>query len=265
VSGAAAGWAGVWRYRELVSLLVARDLKVRYKRSVLGMFWTLLNPLLQMSVYAVVFSVIVRVGVPDFPLFLLAGLLPWQLLAVSGTTAANALLANQGLIRKVAVPQAVYPLALVGSKLVDLVLSLVPLAVLATAFGRPPGPAWLLLVPGIAVAAAFATGLSLLIASAAVFFRDVRHLVEILFQVWFYVTPILWPPAYLDRLPYPALRALFAANPAAPIVGWFHAVVHDGRAPSAGEAAAAIAAAAVSLALGSFVFRTLEDRHVHWF
>jgi ABC-type polysaccharide/polyol phosphate export permease len=260
-----AGWAELWRFRELVVLLVSRDLKVRYKRSVLGMLWTLLNPLLQMSVYALVFSAIVRVGVRDFPVYLLAGLLPWQLVSVSGASAAHALLANQGLIRKVAVPQAVYPLALVGSKVVDLVLSLGPLGLVATAFGHPPGPLWILLLPAIAVAAAFAAGLSLLFASANVFFRDVRHLVDVLFQVWFYLTPILWPASYLERLPHPALRLLLAVNPAAPIVGWFQAVVHDGRAPAPGEVAAAVAAAAGALALGYLVFRSLEDRHVHWF
>src|SRR5699024_9753953 len=153
-------------------------------RSVLGMGWTLLNPLLQMLVYTLVFSTIMKVGVPEFPVFLLSGLLPWTLVSVSITGSAHCLLTNQGLIRTLAVPQMVYPLAVVASKLVDLLFSLVPLALLAAALGRTPGPAWLCLVPGLALAALFSTGLALLFSSLTVFFRDMRHLVDILIQVW---------------------------------------------------------------------------------
>jgi lipopolysaccharide transport system permease protein len=253
------------RYRELVFMLVGRDLKVRYKRSVLGMAWTLLNPLLQMLVYTLVFSTIMRVGVPRFPVFILSGLLPWALVSVSATSSAHALLDNQGLIRKVAVPQAVYPLSVVGSKLVDMLLSLVPLAVLATALGHPPGARWLLLVPAVIVVATFAAGLSLFFSSITVFFRDVRHLIDILFQVWFYLTPILYPYEYLAKLPHPALRMLLSLNPATPIVRWFQLVIYEERVPDPATAAYATLAAAAALALGFAVFHRFEDRHIHFF
>jgi lipopolysaccharide transport system permease protein len=255
----------IFRYHELVALLVARDLKVRYKRSVLGMLWTLLNPLLQMAVYALVFSTILRVGVPRFPLFLLAGLLPWTLISVSATSSAHALLNNQGLIRKVSVPQAVYPLSIVGSKLVDMVLSWVPLAIIATVLGTPPTAAWLFLVPATVVATMFAAGLSLLFSSLTVFFRDIRHLIDILFQVWFYLTPILYPYERLAGLDAPVLRAALALNPAAPIIRMFQSSVYDGRMPDAATVAVATAVAAGTLALGLGVFLRSEDRHIHYF
>lgn len=257
--------AALLRFRELMILLVARDLKVRYKRSILGMVWTLLSPLLQMLVYTLVFSRIMRIGVPQFPVFLLAGLLPWTLVSVSATSSALSLLNNQSLIRKIAVPQAVYPLSIVGSKLVDLVVSLVPLAVLAAILGRPPGASWLLLVPAVVLATCFAAGLSLLFSSMTVFFRDVRHLIDILFQIWFYVTPIIYPHEFLEKLGSPVLRGVLSLNPAAPIIRWFQMVVYEGRAPDAATAAFATLSAAVALVLGFAVFQRLEDEHIHYF
>jgi ABC-type polysaccharide/polyol phosphate export permease len=255
----------LYRFRELVALLVGRDLKVRYKRSALGMVWTLLNPLLQMIVYTLVFRTIMRVDLPAFPVFLLAGLLPWTFLSVSTTASAYSLLNNQGLIRKVAVPQAVYPIAVVGSKVVDLLLSLVPLALLAAYFGRGPGAPWLAILPAVVLAVAFTTGLSLVFSSLTVFFRDVRHLIDILFQIWFYLTPVLYPRSYLDNLPYESVRRLLELNPAAAIVRLFQESIYEGRVPSPASFAAAAACAALSLTLGFLAFQRLQDRHIHYF
>ncbi len=255
----------VVRFRELVLLLVERDLKARYKRSVLGMFWSLLNPLLQMAVLSVVFSVIMRVDLPAFPLFLLAGLLPWTLVSVSITAASVSLLNNQGLIRKVAVPQMVYPLAIVGSKLVDTLLSLVPLAIIATAFGRPPGLSWIFLPAALVLVTLFTVGMAVLFSSLTVFYRDMRHLTEILMQVWFYLTPIFYPVDYLLNLPYPWLKYALLANPAAPLVEVFHASVYQGTFPSAEAIAWATATALGSMALGLFVFLRRQHEHINAF
>ena len=255
----------LWRFRELVALLVERDLKVRYKRSVLGMGWTLLNPLLQMVVYTLVFSTIMRVGVPQFPVFLLAGLLPWTLISVSITGSAHSLLQNQGLIRKVAVPQMVWPVAVVASKLVDLLLSLIPFVALALALGRPPTAAWVFVLPALVLVTAFSAGLALLFSSLTVFYRDMRHLVDILIQVWFYVTPVLYPASYLEKLPYPWLRWVLATNPATPIVRCFQVPLYEGRAPDAGLLGTATLSAAVMLGIGMLVFTRREAEHIHHF
>jgi lipopolysaccharide transport system permease protein len=254
----------VLRFRELVRLLVQRDLKVRYKRSVLGMLWTLLNPLLQMLVYTVVFSRIMRVDVSNYPVFLLAGLLPWTFFAVGTTGSAFSLLNNQALIRKVAVPQAVYPLSVVASKLVDLALSLVPLAIIAFATGLRPGFSWLFLPVAVAVAAIFTTGLALVFSSMTVFFRDMRHLIDILFQVWFYLTPVLYPPSFLERIDG-RLAALFALNPATPIVRMFQVVIYEQRFPDATTVALACLFAVGALLIGAAVFKRTEPLHIHHF
>jgi ABC-type polysaccharide/polyol phosphate export permease len=257
--------AELWRYRELMALLVQRDLKVRYKRSVLGMGWTLLNPLLQMAVYTLVFSTIMKVGVPDFPVFLLSGLLPWTFVSVSITGSAHCLLNNQGLIRKVAVPQVVYPLSVVASKLVDLLLSLAPFAIIAAAFGRWPNASWLYLVPALVLATLLASGLSLLFSSLTVFYRDMRHLIDILIQVWFYVTPVLYPLEFLYKLPYPWMRTLLLLNPATPVIRCFQRPLFEGQPPSALHLGSALVAAVLVLAIGTTVFLSRQDEHIHHF
>lgn len=253
----------LWRFRELLVLLVQRDLKVRYKRSVLGMAWTLLNPLMQMGVYTLVFSTIMRVDIPAYSLFLLAGLLPWTLISISMTAAAHALLVNQELIRKVAVPQTVYPLALVGSKLVDMLLSLVPLALLAVLLGRPPGLAWAFLPVAMLVLVVFTSGLALLLSSLTVFYRDVRHLTEVLVQIWFYVSPVLYPVSYLEKLPYEWLQTVFQLNPATPVIQLFHHALYHETFPGLALVLRASGSALVAAALGLAVFLHNEHNHIH--
>jgi ABC-type polysaccharide/polyol phosphate export permease len=255
----------LYKFRELVSLLIERDLKVRYKRSVLGMFWTLLNPLLQMAVYTLVFRTIMRVNVQAFPVFLLSGLLPWSFISISATSSAHSLLSNQGLIRKVAVPQAVYPLSVVGSKLVDLVLSLVPLALLAAAMHRAPGLPWLALPAVLVFALMFTTGLSLVFSSLMVFFRDIRHLIDILFQVWFYLTPVIYPQSYFENLPYPWMRTMLQLNPAVPIVRCFQDIIYDQRLPDPHVLGLAAFFGMASLSVGFWAFQRLQHRHIHYF
>jgi lipopolysaccharide transport system permease protein len=254
----------VLRFRELIALLVLRDLKVRYKRSVLGVVWTLLNPLLQMAVYAVVFSKVIRLGVPNYPVFLLAGLLPWTLVSVGTTGSAFSLLNNQALIRKVAVPQAVYPIAVVASKLVDLCLSLAPLAIIALVLGVTPGLPWLFLPIAVLTAAAFTAGLALAFSSLTVFFRDMRHLIDILFQVWFYLTPVLYPVEFLERLGGRE-SWLFTLNPATPIVRLFQQVIYEQRFPDAGTVALATFFALAALSAGALLFHRAEPHHIHSF
>jgi ABC-type polysaccharide/polyol phosphate export permease len=246
-------------------MLVERDLKVRYKRSALGMGWTLVNPLLQMIVYTLVFSFIMRVGVPAFPVFILSGLLPWTLLSISIAGASHCLINNQGLIRKVAVPQMVWPLAIVASKLVDLVLSLVPFALIAFAYGRGPSVAWFALAPALVMATVFSVGLALLFSSLTVFYRDMRHLTDILVQVWFYVTPVIYPASFLEKLPHPWMKWALRLNPAAPVVRLFQEPLYEGRLPGAALLGTAALAAVGMFTVGMAVFLRHQDQHIHHF
>ena len=182
----------LFRFRQLIALLVVRELKVRYKRSVFGLLWTMLNPLLLMMVYAVVFTTIMPAAQHNFTIFLLAGLLPWLFFSTAILQGLNAILGNQELIRKVRLPQAVFPLSVVGSNLVNFTLSLVPLFVMMAALRQPFTPALLFLPVGMIILTLFTSGVTLLFATFTVFFRDVRHLAEVALQMLMYLSPVLY-------------------------------------------------------------------------
>src|SRR3954467_5853186 len=204
------------QYRELVAMLVVRELKVRYKRSVLGLLWTMLNPLLLMVVYTVVFATIMRAPQRNFAIFLLSGLLPWLFFSVAVLQGLNSILANQELIRKVRLPQAVFPLSVVGSNLVNFVLSFVPLLLLMAVLRQPFTPALLFVPVGMLVLTVFTSGVTLLFATFTVFFRDVRHLAEVALQMLMYLSPVFYDLKMLgqhDAWWFRLFRLLLRANP----------------------------------------------------
>src|SRR3954467_7568740 len=139
------------QYRELVAMLVVRELKVRYKRSVFGLLWTMLNPLLLMTVYTVVFATIMRSPQRNFAIFLLSGLLPWLFFSTAVLQGLTSILTNQELIRKVRAPQAGFPLSVVASYLVTFALPLLPLLLLMAVRGQPFTPALLFLPVGMLI------------------------------------------------------------------------------------------------------------------
>jgi ABC-type polysaccharide/polyol phosphate export permease len=267
-SGNPSGLAELWRFRQLVFLLVSRELKVRYKRSVLGVLWTMLNPLLLMVVYAVVFTTIMPAALPNFAVFLLAGLLPWIFFSTALLQGLMSVLVNQELVRKVRVPQAVFPISVVGSNLVNLALSLVPLFAMMIALRQRFTPALLFLPVGIGVLTVFTAGATLFLATATVFFRDVRHLTEVLLQMLLYLSPILYDVAQLgsrgswwSRLFHLELRL----NPMSYLVPLIRDPVYYGRVPPLSTVGIACGCAAAMLLAGYRLFVRLEPRHIHHF
>jgi lipopolysaccharide transport system permease protein len=260
--------AELWRFRQLVFLLVSRELKVRYKRSVLGLLWTMLNPLLLMVVYAVVFTTIMPAALPNFAVFLLAGLLPWIYFATALVQGLMSVLVNQELVRKVRVPQAVFPISVVGSNLVNLGLSLVPLIAMMAALRQPFTAALFFLPVGIAVLTLFVAGATLLLATATVFFRDVRHLTEVFLQVLLYLSPILYDVAQLGTRKswwYQVFRLELRLNPMSYLIPLFRDPVYYGRLPSLSTFAIACGSAVAMLLVGYRVFVRFEPRHIHHF
>jgi len=260
--------AELWSFRQLVFLLVARELKVRYKRSVLGVLWTMLNPLLLMVVYAVVFTTIMPAALPNFAIFLLAGLLPWIYFSTALLQGLMSVLVNQELVRKVRVPQAVFAISVVRSNLVNLGISLVPLFVMMLAIRQRFTAALLFLPVGIAVLSLFTAGATLLLASATVFFRDVRHLTEVLLQVLLYLSPILYDVAQLgsrDSWWFRLFRLELRLNPMSYLLPLFRDPVYYGRIPSLSSLGIACGCAVAMLLLGYGVFVRLEPRHIHHF
>jgi ABC-type polysaccharide/polyol phosphate export permease len=263
--------AELFQFRQLVVLLVARELKVRYKRSVLGLVWTMLNPLLLMVVYTVVFSTIMPAAMPDFSIFLLAGLLPWLFVSTAILQGMSAVLGNQELIRKIRLPQAVFPLSVVGSNLVNFVLSVIPLLGVMLVIGHPVTPALFFLPVSALLICCFAAGLTLIFSSATVFFRDVRHLTEVMLQILFYLSPVLYSPDQIGQGNtanswwLPGFRAVLEANPLTYLLPLVRDPVYRGVLPPASTLAAATVAAVVSLVAGYTIFRKLEPRHIHHF
>ncbi len=263
--------ADLFAFRQLIGLLVVRELKVRYKRSVFGLLWTMLNPLLLMTVYAIVFSSIMPSPQHDFAIWLLAGLLPWIFISTAVTQGLTSVLTNQELIRKVRLPQAVFPLSVVASNLVNFTLSLVPLFLVMLVMKHPITPALLFLPVAALLLTLFSSGVTLALASATVFFRDVRHLTEVLLQLLFYLSPVLYDvsqvmggsarDAWWKEL---FLREL-ELNPLTWLLPLVRSPVYSGALPPLQTVLIATAISVASLVAGFALFIRFEPRHIHHF
>jgi len=215
----------VVEYRELLSQLTRKELKVKYKDSVLGFLWTLVRPLLQLLVYSVAIGIFLGSGrvIPQFGVYLFTGLVAWTLFTdiLGGCT--GAIVGNAGLVKKVYFPRELLPLSVIGAAVVNFVLQLVVLVGAYVVTGHWPRPGDLLLVPlAMLVLVVFACALGLLLAAANVYLRDVQYLVEIGLLLWFWMTPIVYDWTKVkDQLadgPYNWLYELYLANPMANVV-----------------------------------------------
>jgi homopolymeric O-antigen transport system permease protein len=212
--------AELWAYRDLLLNLVKRDLAVRYKRSALGFAWSFLNPLLMMLVFAIVFQVVRPLSVRSYPLFVLAGLLPWTFLAGSLSGASRSITGNAQLIDKVYFPREILPLSVVLANLVNFLLSLVVFLPLALLLGARFGP-WTLALPVvIGIQFCLVAGLALLLSALNVFYRDTEVVLDVGLTAWFFLTPIFYE---LELLPNQFLgidvwRFVYTLNPMATLV-----------------------------------------------
>lgn len=209
---------------ELLVQLVRKDLKVKYQGSAVGFLWSLANPLLLMGIYYLIFSVVLSNGVPGFPIYLMCGLLAWTAFSSAVTSASGTVVGNAGLVKKVRFPLQVLPLSAVGYAVVHFALQL-GLLLLVTAVVRPDlSPAFLLIVPALALLLLFATGLSFLVAALNVRYRDTAHLVEIAMLVWFWANPILYTSS-LVREQLDEWFWLYFLNPMATVVTTFQRAI----------------------------------------
>jgi ABC-2 type transport system permease protein len=186
--------AHIWRSRELLVAFTRTELKVKYKNSVLGFMWSMLNPALYLVVFYVVFQLILGSGIPNFPIFLLSGLLVWNLFSVGLAGATGSVVANAGLVRKVSFSREILPLASVGAALVHFFLQAIVLVIALVVFRYDVAFSYLPLLPVALVALlAFAAALGTLTASLNVRLRDTAHFVELALLAWFWMTPIVYP------------------------------------------------------------------------
>jgi len=258
-------YADLFRYRELFLNLFRRDLQAKYRASALGLAWTLVNPLLLMGIYVLVFSLLWQVAdLPRYPLFVLAGLALWVFFTGSLQLAATSLVESAPLVRKVRFPRQLVPLSAVATQVVVfLVLLVVVMAVNFALIPEARDTVWIALPLAVLVVALVA-GLALAVASINVIFRDVEHIVAALLLPWFFLTPILLP---LQNLPARVLDehgwvvdCLRYGNFVTPAVTALQDVLYWGRPPRAVDVVYLSVAATAALALGAFVFSRVDDR-----
>jgi len=239
---------------ELLLLLTFRDLKLRYQDTALGFVWSLLKPLLLGGVLYLALKRIARFDIPDYHLFLLSALFPWTWFSASVMLATPSFAHNGNLIKKVRFPRFVLPFSVVANNMVHFLLSIPILLLFILATGGRPSPVWLVGIPLLTlVQLGLLMGIVLLLASLDVFFRDLEHLMEVFLNLWFYVTPILYP---LSMVPT-RLKPLYFMNPMSPLIEAWRKLFVENTLPGP-ELWASIAFVAAALTLGAGAFRRLE-------
>jgi ABC-2 type transport system permease protein len=247
------------RYRFLLWNLISRDLKVRYKRSILGFLWAMVNPLLTMIVLMLVFLNIFRFDVQNYPIYILSGLLVWQLFARGTATAIRSLLDNSFIYKQIYVPSGVFVAAAIGSALVNLFFALLPLLILTWVMGIPPRLSWLFLPVPVLLAALFALGCGLIISALAVFFADILDIYEVGINAYFYLTPILYPVSILQE----PLASFERINPMFHFIDIFRAPLIEGVLPNAGQLGLAALMALVAALAGWYMFSRLSGQFAY--
>jgi ABC-2 type transport system permease protein len=244
--------------RELLRNLTIRELKVRYKRSALGFLWTMLNPLLMMAVFTVVFSTAFKTTIEWFPIFFLSAYLPFAFFQASIMISTGAIVGNAGLVTKVYFPRAVLPLSVVASQLVHLVLGLGVLLVALVIIGEFPFWPYLpVLVFTVVLLSLFTTGLALLFSAANTFYRDIAEFLPVGFLLWFYATPIIYQEEFLPE----RYRWLLGLNPMTHFTRLFRTSLYlDPGLPALSTVLSAIGFTVISLVVGWTVFTRLSDR-----
>jgi len=228
-------------YRELVESLVVRDLKVRYKGSILGFLWSLLNPLLLMMVFTVVFTIMLpNMSIPKFPVFVLCALLPWTFFTTSVASSIQSITSNGHLIKKVYFPREILPISTVLSNLANFLLSLPVLFLLILIFRIPINFSVLYLPLIMLVQLFFTLGIALILATSNVFYRDTSIIMEVIIQAWFFLTPVFYPVEVLPEsrvllgITIPLRRWVYILNPMASIIASYRSVLYgfiDGSPP----------------------------------
>jgi homopolymeric O-antigen transport system permease protein len=258
----ASGWAAVqlrelWEYRELLYFLVWRDIKVRYKQTVLGAAWAILQPLLTMVVFSIFFGRLAKIpsdGLP-YPIFAYTALLPWQLFAHALTESSNSLVSNQNLITKVYFPRLVVPIAAVLAGLADFAIAFVVLLGLMFYYGIAPTAAALTLPLFVLLAIATALAVGLWLSALNVQYRDVRYTIPFLTQFWLFATPVAYPSSLVPA-PW---RALYGLNPMAGVVEGFRwALIGKTAAPGPLLAVSVVTVAALLIG-GLMYFQRMES------
>lgn len=240
--------------RDLLSELVQRDMRLRYKRSLLGVLWSLLNPLLQLVVFTFIFGVVLPLNIPHFPLFLFTGLLAWNWFQSSLIEATGAIVDNRELIRRPGFPDAILPLVSVSTNFLHYLLALPVLLIFVAASGIPFHPVLLALPLVLAVQFIITLGLAYVVAALHVRFRDTRYLLGIALLLGFYLSPVFYDAAAIPA----AYQGIYRLNPMVTLLEAYRAMLMEGVFPSPWMLLAWAVVGALVLLLGVRLFRRMS-------
>jgi ABC-type polysaccharide/polyol phosphate export permease len=246
-------------YRFVLLNLINTSLRARYRRSAIGFLWTLVNPLFTMTILAVVFSTIYKLPFADFGLYVFSGLLPWNLMSNSILNGSMSLIAAEGYLKKVYVPKLVFPVATVGIETMNFLFSLISLSILALFLGAKASWGLLFLPLALLVMTLFVLGIIMVVSIVTVFFRDLFHILQIIFVGLFYLVPIVYKKEFFgDRL-----LIILQLNPFFYFIQLFHDILYEAKVPDLSLWLVCIALMLVSLLIGLLVFKSRERNIIY--
>jgi ABC-type polysaccharide/polyol phosphate export permease len=250
----------IWKYRHLVVQFTRRDILTRYKRSVLGVAWTMLNPLGTMLILTIVFSTAFGQSQPGYAVYVLTGLLAWNFFSQSTNAAIVHLVWGGGLLKRIYLPRTVFAVSAIGVALVNITLSFVPLILVMLVVGTPIQ--WTILFTPIPVLflAMFSLGLGLFISTVAIYYTDVAEMYQILLTAWFYLTPIIYTP---EILPERYRLLIVYLNPMYHLITLFREPIYLGKIPGMGEILICALISLVSLLVGWMAFTSKADEFAY--
>ena len=250
----------VFHYRNLIYQLVRRDVLTRYKRSVLGIAWTMLNPLGMMVVLSLAFSQILRMNIPGYSAFVLSGLMGWNFFSQTTTASMVNLVWGGSLLKRIYIPRSAFAVAAMGTGLVNIAFSLVPMVVVMLFSGLPIQWAILFLPVPTLLLLFFSLGIGLLISTWAIYFPDVSEMYQIIISAWMYLSPVI----YNDSMLPPDLQFWFSRfNPMYNIIRLFRLPIYDGRLPTWEEFWPSLLISVVVLIMGWVVFTSKSDEFAY--
>ncbi len=247
----------LYDYRQMIFSLVKKDLRGRYKGSVLGFAWTFVNPLFQLIIYTIVFDYILKTDIPNYKLFLFVALIPWLFFQNSVSNGAGSIIAQKDLVKKIYFPREVIPISYVTGCFVNMLLCFIIVFAVALISGVHISIGGLLCLPLVMIVEYFfALGITLLVSAVTVYFRDLEHIMSIVTMAWMYVTPVV----YQETLVPDRFMKLYRLNPMRSIIAAYRDILYLGNVPKLGTLIEAVVLGIVFLLLGSFVFNKLMRR-----
>jgi len=249
----------LYEYRFLILQLIQRDILTRYKRSFLGIAWTMLNPLGTMLVLSIVFSQLFAIRTVAYPFYLLSGLMAWNFFAQSTTAAMQIIVWGSGLLHKIYVPSSIFTLSAICTAMVNLVLAIIPLLLVSVILKFPLSWTILFLPVPMLLLAFFAFGIGLLLSTLAVYFPDVSEMYQIVLMAWMYMTPVIYPANIIPVNIQPLIRM----NPMYYLLNLYRLPLYDGRLPVWGEIWPAAIWAVGMMIFGWLVFTSKSDEFAY--